>query len=375
MKVAIVHDFLNQRGGAERVALSMTRLFPDAPLFTSLYDPPATFDEFDSVDVRTSFMQKLPHSEKTFRAMLPLYPLAFKSFDLSDFDLVVTSSTHYAHHVRPGNAHHVVYCHNPPRWLYQTDDYVSKGGPVPRWARTPLKPVLAYLRRLDQKAAARPSAYVANSKVTAKRIRALYGREAKVVSPPIDVTRFDGMQEGGEKKHYLVVSRLLPYKRVDLAVSVCTERKVPLVVVGEGPARTELEKIAGPNVRFAGRVSDEDLLELFSGAWALIHCGEEDFGLTPLEANAAGIPCVAFRNAGALETVIENETGILIPNQGGHELNEALDRIESRDWDPAVLKRHASTFDEPTFHRGLLRAIDLSLDSPTATPTPKGGQA
>lgn len=361
MRIAIVHDFLNQRGGAERVVLSMSRLFPDAPLFTSLYDPRSTFDGFDRVDVRTSFMQKLPHSEKTFRALLPLYPLAFRSFDLSNFDLVITSSTHYAHHVQTPNAHHVVYCHNPPRWLYQTDDYISAGGPVPRWARKPLKPLLWYLRRLDQKAAARPSAYIANSKVVAKRIRDLYGREAQVVSPPIDVTRFDGIEEGGEKKHYLVVSRLLPYKRVDLAVAVCTERKVPLVVVGQGPARSDLERLAGSNVRFAGRVSDEELLDLYRDARALIHCGEEDFGLTPLEANAAGIPCVAFGNAGALETVIENVTGVLISKQWGEELSKALDVIEGRVWDPAALKRHASAFSEARFHRALLRAITSTL--------------
>ncbi|MCA1839843.1 MAG: glycosyltransferase [Actinomycetota bacterium] len=382
MKVAIVHDFLNQRGGAERSVVAMARLFPDAPIFTSMYDPDGTFDEFRSMDIRTSFMQKLPHTEKTFRALLPLYPLAFRNFDLSGFDLVISSSTHWAHHVDARGAFHVVYCYNPPRWIYQMHDYLDEGGPLPGWAKKPLKPVLGRFKALDKKAAARPDAYVAISQLVSSRIWTHYGRKARVVHPPVDTKRFAKLWDGDHRTgaqptmkggdHYLVVSRLLGYKRVDLAVQVCGERGAPLVVVGDGPARADLERMAGPNVRFAGRVGDDELLDLYGRARALIHAGQEDFGLVPLEANAAGIPSVCFRNGGALETVVPGVTGILFPEQRGGMLNAAIDELESRTWDTSVLKRHAEGFSEQAFQLALLEAIDSAVD---AAFTSHGGMA
>lgn len=364
MRVALVHDFLNQRGGAERVAAALCRIFPDAPLFTSFYDPDETFDDFRGVDIRTSYLQHVPHGPKAFRALLPLYPAAFRSFDLSGYDLVISSSTHWAHHVRARGAFHAVYCHNPPRWLYQTGEYLTEGGPVPSWARRIIGPMLSWLRNRDLRAASRPDLYIANSKVVAGRIKQLYGRDAPVVNPPIDVERFFGISkwEGGDgKKHYLVVGRLLPYKRIDLAIEVCNSRSAPLVVVGDGPARADLESKAGPTVRFAGKVSDEELLTLFAGAKALLQCGTEDFGMAPLEANAAGIPVVAFRNGGALEVVIPDETGILFPEQQGGTLSKALDRLESGTWNPDALRAHASRFDEDSFEKGLLSVLEERL--------------
>lgn len=363
MRVAIVHDFLNQRGGAERAVVSLSRIFPDAPIFTSVYDPDGTFDEFRSLDVRTTFLQRLPHSEAQFRSLLPLYPLAFRKIDLRGYDLVISSSTHWAHHVDPRRAHHVVYCYNPPRWLYQTSEYLTDGGPTPSWASKALVPLLALLRKLDQAAAARPDAYIAISQLVSQRISKTYGREAEVVYPPIDLDRFMGVAPSGGKggDHYLVVSRLLPYKRVDLAVEVCTQRKVPLIVVGDGPSLADLRRLAGPNVSFVGKVGDDELLQLYARARALIHCGQEDFGLVPLEANAAGIPAVVFRNGGALETVIDGVTGILFPEQQGGILNQALDQVESTSWDADALRRHAARFDERSFELNLLRALEKSI--------------
>lgn len=363
MRVAIVHDFLSQRGGAERAVAAMTRIFPNAPLFTSFYDPDDTYDDFRGVDVRTTFMQKIPHSGGSFRKLLPIYPWAFKSMDLTGFDLIISSTTNFAHHVRAGRAHHVVYCYNPPRWLYQTEEYLGEAGPAPGWSRLPLAPVLSILRRMDKAAASRPDAYIGISKLVVERIRRIYGREAEVVYPPIDVDRFHGLaprrKEGGD--HFLVVSRLLPYKRVDLAVEVCSRLELPLVVVGDGPARSYLERIAGPTVKFAGKVDEPTLLDLFGRATALIHCAYEDFGLTPLEANAAGIPCVALRNGGALETVIDGETGILFPEQQGGKLEEALLLVRRQRWDPQALRRHAARFDEKAFEARLLAVIEESL--------------
>lgn len=366
MRVAIVHDFLNQRGGAERTVVTMSRIFPDAPIFTSVYSPQDTFEEFKACDIRTSFLQKLPHSEKSFRALLPLYPAAFRRFDLSAYDLVISSSTHVAHHAKPQRAFHVVYCYNPPRWLYQTDEYLTDGGPLSGWATKAVQPLLAVMRAADRKAAKRPDLYIAISKIVQQRISATYGRDAQVVYPPVDVDRFMGMadpkREGGD--HYLVVSRLLPYKRVDLAIDACRALGRHLVIVGDGPARADLEAKAGPDVRFAGRVSEAELLSLYSSARALIHCGSEDFGLTPLEANAAGIPVVTFGNAGALETVIHGVTGILFPEQQGGDVQQALLQVESRTWDADALRRHAASFDEKAFELALLRAIEDSVGRP-----------
>lgn len=360
--MAIVHDFLNQRGGAERVVVTLAQMFPDAPIFTSVYDPRGTFSEFMAHDVRTSFLQRLPHSSASFRWLLPLYPFAFRSFDLTPYDLVISSSTNFAHAVH-ARGRHIVYCYNPPRWLYQTGEYLGEGPVSAKWLRFMLSPLLAAIRVWDRRAASRPDLYIAISKAVAERIKQRYGREAPVVYPPVEVERFSGVERKPQGSHYLVVSRLLPYKRVDLAVAACTRRKAPLVVVGDGPERRALERIAGPTVRFLGRIGDQDLLDLYSGAWALIHPGVEDFGLALLEANAAGVPCVTVRRGAALETVIHGVTGVLFEHQSIEAVNDALDEIESTTWDMATLRSHARRFDEAAFKNALLDAIEPVLST------------
>lgn len=365
MRVAIVHDYLTQRGGAERVVLAMHRMFPGAPIYTSLYDPRGTFAEFRDADVRTSFMQPLPHSGNRFRAYLPLYPAAFGTLRLSGYDAVISSSSGWAHGVRVEGGHHLCYCYTPPRWLYRTDTYLADGGPVPHGARSLTRPVLAALRRWDQRAAARPDTYVAISQGIAWRIRRAYGRHAEVVYPPVDVERFPvpvgathRARDGG---FYLVVARLLAYKRIDLAVRACTERGARLVVVGEGPASRELERIAGPTVEFRRAVPEAELLSLYAECNALIQCGEEDFGIALLEANAAGRPVIAYSAGGALETVVHGETGVLFREQRVESVSRAMERFEGHDWDPIALRRHAHRFDESRFAESLTRVLAARL--------------
>lgn len=358
MRVAIVHDHLMQNGGAERVALALHRMFPSAPVYTSVYRSDATYAGFRDADVRPSFLQSLPGSRRVFRAYLPLYPAAFGRLPLSGYDLVISSSIGWAHGVDTGDAYHLCYWHGVARWLYQTDRYVTAGGPVPWWGRPLLGPVFRALRRWDHAAAARPDVFLANSANTARRLADLYGREAEVVHPPVDVSRFNAATaDPTVEPFYLVVARLLPYKRVDLAVRVCTERGARLVVVGDGPARRSLERSAGPTVTFAGRVGDDELPTLYASARALVQCGEEDFGIVPVEANAAGRPVVAFAAGGALETVIDGKTGILFAEQSDEVLHAALDRLEAEDWDPAVLRGHAAGFSAERFARELRRTI------------------
>jgi glycosyltransferase involved in cell wall biosynthesis len=357
VKVAIVHDDLTQRGGAERVVVSLARLFPDAPILTAAYDRDGTFPELAERRIRTSFLQALPHRGQAARALLPLYPAAFATLRPRGFDLIVSSSSRFAHGIGTDGIPHLAYCHNPPRFLYQEGDYFGEGSPAPRWARPLLAPVLAGLRRWDARAGQRPDRYLANSQVVAGRIEKVYGRQAHVVHPPVDLDRFAGPVDDSRvpsEPYYLVVSRLLGYKRVDLAAAACRQRGHRLVVVGDGPARARVEAAAGPGCELRGRVDEPELRALLAHCRAVIHPGEEDFGFMPIEANAAGRPVVTVASGGALETVVDGMTGVLFRGDRPEDLNAALDRLESRSWDADALRTHAQRFSEPRFHRAVL---------------------
>ena len=356
MKVAITHDYLTQRGGAERVVLALAEMFPQAPIYTSLYDPDDTFPEFRGLDVRTSALQRLPHRGGAFRAYLPLYPRAFDSFDLGDVDVVVSSSSGWAHGVRTGRAVHVVYCHAPAKWLYRGAEYAGTG--PRRWAMRLGGPIFERLRRWDRAAAQRPEAYVANSTFIAEQIRSLYGRTAEVIPPPVEVPAFGSVGPPQPDAPYLVVARLLPYKRVDLAVRVCTARAVPLTVVGEGPERARLAEMAGPTVRFAGALSQQQLRAAFEGCRALIQPGREDFGIVPIEANAAGRPVIAFGAGGALDSVSDGSSGVLFGEQTQEDLADAMDRAASITWDADRLQAHAASFSRERFMERMQAVVD-----------------
>ncbi|HEY3020180.1 MAG TPA: glycosyltransferase [Solirubrobacteraceae bacterium] len=360
--VAIVHDYLNQKGGAERVALELARHWPSAPIYTALYRPDSTFPEFHDHDVRTSFLDRVP-VDAAFRTLLPLYPAAFRSLGRLEHDLVVSSSSGWAHAVRtaPGSFH-VVYCHAPGRWLYSTERYVRRGA-----QRLLLAPVLAPLRAWDRRAAARANLYIANAEGIRRRIRDIYGIDAAVVHPPVDVDRFRARPPG---ERLLVVSRLLPYKRVDLVVEAATRAGLPLDVVGTGPDLDRLRALAGANVSFHGRLDDAEITELMEGCRALCLPGEEDFGITPVEAMAAGKPVVAFAAGGALETVVDEVTGLLFREQTADALLAAVRRLDDLDLDPEAVHRHARRFAPDAFRRRLDEVIDAALEGRRATRPP-----
>lgn len=357
MNVAIVHDDLTQRGGAERVVLSLHRLFPDAPIYTSVYRPATTYPEFAGCDVRVTGLQRLAQRVGDPRRLLPLYPWVFGRLRLRGYDAVISSSARFAHGVRAEGGLHVVYCYSPPRFLYRTAEYLAEGSPAPAWARRFLPPVLAAMRRWDLRAAARPDVYVATSSATARRIAETYGRRAVVLHPPVFNVGRTAAGPAPSSGPYLVVSRLLPYKRVDLAVRACSERGAPLVVVGSGPAEAEIRPVAGPTVEFRHGLTDDELCELFARCRAVIQPGREDLGYAPLEANAAGRPAVALAAGGALETVVDGETGVLFPEPTVDGLHAALDRVEAQAWEPARLRAHAQRFSEERFHDGLTRIL------------------
>ena len=352
--VCIVHDSLNQRGGAERTVLEMARMWPDSAIYTPLYRPDSTFAEFRSHTVRTSVIDRLP-VDQHFRALLPLYPAALRSLGVLDHDLVLSSSAGWAHAVRTAPAcAHVVYCHAPARWLYETDHYVNSG-----LTRNVLRPVLSGLRIWDQRAAHRADAYIANAANVRERIRDAYGIGSRVVHPPVDTHRFEPTPRG---ERLLVVSRLLSYKRVDLAIEAAALAGIGLDVVGTGPERERLSRLAGSGVRFHGSLDDDALRDLIQSCWALCVPGAEDFGIAALEANAAGKPVIAYGVRGARETVVDGITGVLFAEQSARDVAAAIRRAREVTTGPEVLADHASRFSPEAFRRNLTRELVSILD-------------
>lgn len=359
MRVAIVHDYLNQAGGAERVVAALHRMFPDAPIFTTIFDPEAVGEPLADADIRVSWMNRLPAWRRHFRAYLPLYPFAVRSFDLREFDVVISSSSAWAKGVRvPRSALHLCYCHTPMRWAWSFDRYVERSD-LGMLSRLVARPVARLLKSWDVRTARDVDRFIANSTVVAGRIRVSWGRDSVVVPPPVDVGRFRADRERGD--FALVVSRLISYKRIDLAVRACTTLGVPLVVVGDGPDRPALEALAGPTVQFCGRLGDAETAALFEQCRVFILPGEEDFGITPLEANAAGRPTVAYRLGGVRDTIVDGVTGVLFGDETPESLGAALAAAMEREWDARALRVHAESFAEPVFASRIRAVLDDAL--------------
>ncbi|MDW8213086.1 MAG: glycosyltransferase [Roseiflexaceae bacterium] len=346
MRVALIHDYLNQYGGAERVLEALHDLFPTAPIYTSIYDPGAMPSACHTWDIRPSWMQRLPAWRRLFRAYVLLYPLAFESFDLSAYELLISSSSAFAKGVIPRpDAIHICYCHTPMRFAWRTSDYLAREG-FGAARRAALMPALALLRIWDVASAQRVDAFIANSRVVAQRIWRYYRREAVVVPPPVDLPPFRETPPGA---YFLAGGRLIPYKRLDLAVQACTRLRLPLKIFGDGRDRARLQAIAGPTVEFLGRVSEAERRALFAGCRAFIFPGEEDFGIAPLEAMAAGRPVIAYGAGGALETVVEGLTGRFFHEQTVEALMEAIAATLTERYDARAIRRHAEHFGRETF--------------------------
>jgi len=334
-------------GGAERVAEAMHDSFPSAPIYTTVALQNNLPQRLRTADIRTSPLQKLPALDRRFRHYFMLYPLAVEHFDLSQYDLIFSSSSGYAKGVRRRrNAIHVCYCHTPMRWVWRYEDYVARER-FGTMARATLPFLLWGLRRWDLRASQQPNYYIANSRVVARQIKQVYGREAFVIPPPIDVNRFQMSTETSD--YYLVLSRLMPYKRIDLAIEACKRANRRLVVIGDGPDRSRLEALADDRIEFLGRQPDEIVNYYASRCRALLFPGEEDFGMAPLEANAAGRPVIAYRGGGAVETVEEGTTGIFFDQADSRALAQAIEKFENLRWDQSALRRHAEKFDRSVF--------------------------
>ncbi len=361
MKVALVHDYLNQMGGAERVVLALHEMFPEAPIYTSIYDPGRVDTAFQSIDIRTSFMQKLPLVKKHHQPFLPFYPFAMERLDLRGYDLILSSSSAFGKGVvTTPETMHICYCHTPMRWCWNYDEYVQRerlGG----IARNILPFFITGLRVWDQTSSMRVDHFIANSPVVADRIRKYYRRDAVVIPPPVEARRFTFDATTRAEEYFLIVSRFMPYKRIDLAIEACNRLQLPLVIIGSGRDENRLKSIAGPTIRFMGRLSDEEVLHYYAHCRAFILPGEEDFGITPLEAQASGRPVIAYAAGGALASVIDSVTGTFFQKQNVESLVEVLESFDERRYDPQTIRNHALEFDKPRFHRRILQFIEAKM--------------
>lgn len=357
MKVALVHDDLVQWGGAERVLAGISEIFPDAPIFTSLFDKnnPDLAKNFRGKKIITSFLQKIPGWKKLYKAFLPFYPIAFEQFDFSKFDLVISQTTRFAKGIitKPKTLH-ICYCHAPPRFLWDPE---VKNNFL-------LGPYLSFLEYYDKISYTRVDKFLAGSKNTQTKIKKVYGIDCSVLYPYVDIDRFKNLKSfnGG---YFLVIARLNKYKRVDLAVRSCAKLKYPLKIIGVGPELDNLKNLAGQlnaKVDFLGKLPDDMVDEVLRGAKALIICAREDFGITSLEAQALGKAVIAFGEGGVLETILEGKTGFFFKSQTVESLTNVLGNINFDKIDAAVCRSNATFFSKEKFIMNLKKEIENTLD-------------
>ena len=362
-RVAIAHDYLTQRGGAEKVVLAMARAFPDAPIYTTLYDPSCTYPEFEGLDIRPSALNKVGFFRRNHRAALPLLPLASSSIRI-DADVVLVSSSGWAHGFRTTGPK-VVYCYSPARWIYQPDAYLGESaGKVMRALLAIATPVL---KRWDRRAASTASLYFAISSVVKPRIFSAYGIDATILPAPqsLDATLplepVAELADWSDEGYYLCISRLLPYKNVDKVMQAFRDTDRRLVVVGSGPQESELGELTQNNIRMVKDLSDGQIRWLYRYCRGLVAASYEDFGLTPLEAASYGKPSAVLRWGGFLDTVSENRTGVYFDEPVPELIEQAVTTLTQRDWSPGAMDEHLDQFSEERFSDALHEVVNEAL--------------
>jgi len=348
MRVALVHDYLNQYGGAERVLEAFCEIWPQATIFTLIYDEKRTGGAFADRKIRTSFLQKFPGVAAHHRPYLVLMPLAVEQFDLSGYDLVISDSASFAKGVitRPGVTH-ICYCHTPTRYFWDDSHKYLQEFNYPNFIKKFIPFFLNYLRLWDEAASVRVDKYLANSRFVAQRIEKYYRQKAEVIYPPVNTSQFFLAEQPDD--YFLMVARFLPYKKIDLAIAAFNELGWPLKIIGEGPEKKRLQNLARSNVEFIGLVDDRKLREYYAKCQAFVFPQEEDFGISAVEAMSAGRPVIAYRGGGALEIIEEGETGIFFDEQSVTSLIEALRKFRTQNFDARLIREHARQFDKEIF--------------------------
>ncbi len=354
MKIALAHDWLNQIGGAENVLEQMVAMYPDAPLFTTIYGPDLMPDSYRQWNIRPTWLNRAPAIHHHHQPYLPLYPAAVRSLDFSGYDVILSNKSGFIHGLRHTPRQlHICYCLAPTRYVWDYGGYAQREG-FGHWLGLAIDPLIRYLRRWDFAAAQGVDHFIAISREIQARIKKFYGRESVIIYPPVNTERFRPLPAGqAPGNYYLIVSRLIPYKRIDLAVQAANRLKRRLIVVGEGRDRAQLEALAGPTVEFRGRLPWAEVVELMANCRAFLFPGFEDFGIAPVEAQAAGRPVIAFARGGALDTVIHGLTGLFFWEQSVEALCAAIEQIEPMSFEPALIRANAERFSEARFRREL----------------------
>ncbi|MEX1139168.1 MAG: glycosyltransferase [Bacteroidota bacterium] len=363
-QIALVHDWLTGMRGGEKVLEVLCEMFPNAPIFTLLHNKGSVSPIIESHRIHTSFIQHLPLKRTKYRSYLPLFPRAIESFDFSDYKLIISTSHAVAKGaIPPKDALHICYCHTPMRYVWdQYEEYFGKGraGVITRTAMRFLAP---RLRAWDVRTSGRVHTFIANSRNVAARIQSCYNRSSEVLHAPVDTSGFRmSIEDDGS---FLVVSALVPYKRIDLAIGACRQLGRPLKIVGTGPDEGKLRSMAGSDVRFLGWLNDTDLALAYRHCRAVLFPGVEDFGIVPLEAMASGKPVVAFGRGGALETIIDGTTGVFFGEQTVESLSQAIRRLDQLNLDPHAIRRHAEGFDRALFRTKLQSLIHRLVETYT----------
>jgi glycosyltransferase involved in cell wall biosynthesis len=346
MKTALVHDWLNQVGGAEDVLESLVSLYPNAPLYTSLYDRQRMPAHWQTWDIRLGFIDKLPLARRHQQLYFPLYPTCFEQFDFRGYDVVISNKSGFCHGIITGaDTVHICYCLTPTRYVWRYHQYADQEnlGRLVRWG---LIPALTYLRQWDRLAADRVDHFIAISQEVRRRISKIYRREATIIYPPVDTNRFTPAHKVDD--YYLFVGRLVPYRRLDLLIEAFNKLQRPLLIAGRGRDSDRLQALAQPNITFLGYVPDAELPGLMARCRAFMWPGEEDFGIAPIQAMAAGRPVIAYAAGGVLDTVIPG-TGVLFAEQSVRAIIEAVESFDTQTVSPAFIRRHAEQFDTAVF--------------------------
>jgi glycosyltransferase involved in cell wall biosynthesis len=365
VRLAIICSWLNQYGGAERVLEVLHAMYPEAPFYTSVYQPTALPIKDRNWDIRPSFVNHLPLARSKPQFYLPLYPEAFERFDLRGFDTVLSVTSSFAHGVLPAlETRHICYCLTPARFLWTYHTYVEREA-IGRLARWLLPFYLTRLRMWDRLAADRVDEFVAISSAVQQRITQIYHRQASILYPPVQIGNLSAPQP--PEDYYLIVSRLIPYKRIDLAVQAFNLLGLPLRIAGEGRDRAKLQALAKSNIQFLGFCSDEQKRQLMARCKAFIFPGEEDFGLAPLEAMAMGRPVVAYAAGGALDTVIDQKSGVFFSQPTPESLMQAVRALDNYQLDPLEIQQHANRFSEAAFQAGMRHILEQPRASSTVS--------
>lgn len=347
MKLALVHDWLNQIGGAEDVLKSMVDLYPSRPVYTSIYAPDIMPPFYRDWDIRTLWLDKLPAIHNYHQPYLPLYPLGWNGLDLSEYDVVLSNKSGFCHGLKHDDATmHVCYCLAPTRYVWNLEGYIAREG-LGKPIELALRPLVNMLKRWDYDAAQRVTHFIAISTEIQERIKTYYDRDSVIIYPPVETRRFE--VQADPEDYFLIVSRLIPYKRIDLAVQAATRLDVNLKIGGKGRDMDRLEAMAGPTVEFLGYVPDDDLPDLMARCKAFLFPGLEDFGITPVQAQAAGRPVIAYGGGGALDTVIPGKTGEHFHEMTVESLMHVMENFDATTYDPDVLRDHARKFDVRVF--------------------------